>query len=158
MTSRSWQYISCHWDSCSNHLAMSDFPAYWTLPTEILILRYNLHEQFRASFYSCLFAGYEIIPPGSYSRNHCKKLTILWHLWCTVLSRWAWVTVFRRRVPQTHGDRTPRARYRLITTLRTVVTDGTYSVRGVGWYGAAIAVVAARKKWIPYSKWGKYNA
>ena len=24
MTSRSWQYISCHWDSCSNHLAFSD--------------------------------------------------------------------------------------------------------------------------------------
>ena len=24
-TSRSWQYISCHWDACSNHLAISDF-------------------------------------------------------------------------------------------------------------------------------------
>ena len=24
MTSRSWQYISCHWDACSNHLAISD--------------------------------------------------------------------------------------------------------------------------------------
>ena len=23
MTSRSWQYISCHWDACSNHLAIS---------------------------------------------------------------------------------------------------------------------------------------
>ena len=25
MTSRSWQYTSCHWDACSNHLAISDF-------------------------------------------------------------------------------------------------------------------------------------
>ena len=25
MTSRSWQYISCHWDACFNHLAISDF-------------------------------------------------------------------------------------------------------------------------------------
>ena len=25
MTSRSWQYISCHWDACSNHLAISAF-------------------------------------------------------------------------------------------------------------------------------------
>ena len=25
MTSRSWQLISCHWDACSNHLAISDF-------------------------------------------------------------------------------------------------------------------------------------
>ena len=25
MTSRSWQYIPCQWDSCSNHLAISDF-------------------------------------------------------------------------------------------------------------------------------------
>ena len=24
MTSRSWQYISCHWDSCSTHSAISD--------------------------------------------------------------------------------------------------------------------------------------
>ena len=24
-TSRSWQHISCHWDACSNHLAISDF-------------------------------------------------------------------------------------------------------------------------------------
>ena len=24
MTSRSWLYISCHWDACSNHLAISD--------------------------------------------------------------------------------------------------------------------------------------
>ena len=24
MTSRSWQYISCHWDACPNHLAISD--------------------------------------------------------------------------------------------------------------------------------------
>ena len=27
MTSRSWQYISCHWDACSNHTAISDFQA-----------------------------------------------------------------------------------------------------------------------------------
>ena len=26
MTSRSWQYISCHWDACSNYSAISDFP------------------------------------------------------------------------------------------------------------------------------------
>ena len=25
MTSRSWQHTSCHWDTCSNHLAISDF-------------------------------------------------------------------------------------------------------------------------------------
>ena len=25
MTFRSWQYISCHWETCSNHLAISDF-------------------------------------------------------------------------------------------------------------------------------------
>ena len=25
MASRSWQYISCHWAACSNHLAISDF-------------------------------------------------------------------------------------------------------------------------------------
>ena len=25
MTSRSWQYISCLWDACSNHFAISDF-------------------------------------------------------------------------------------------------------------------------------------
>ena len=25
MTSRSWQYISCYWDACSNHSAISDF-------------------------------------------------------------------------------------------------------------------------------------
>ena len=25
MTSRSWQYISCHWDACSSGLAISDF-------------------------------------------------------------------------------------------------------------------------------------
>ena len=25
MTSRSWQYISRHWDACSNHSAISDF-------------------------------------------------------------------------------------------------------------------------------------
>ena len=25
ITSRSWQYISCHWDACSNHLVISDF-------------------------------------------------------------------------------------------------------------------------------------
>ena len=25
MTSRSWQCISCHWNACSNHLAISDF-------------------------------------------------------------------------------------------------------------------------------------
>ena len=31
MTSRSWQYISCHWDACSNHSAISDFsPMYDT--------------------------------------------------------------------------------------------------------------------------------
>ena len=29
MTSRSWQYISCHWDTCSNHLAISDFPQFY---------------------------------------------------------------------------------------------------------------------------------
>ena len=26
MTFRSWQWISCHWDACSNHLAISDYP------------------------------------------------------------------------------------------------------------------------------------
>ena len=26
MTSSSWQDISCHWDACSNHLAISDYP------------------------------------------------------------------------------------------------------------------------------------
>ena len=25
MTSRSWQYILCHWDACSNHSVISDF-------------------------------------------------------------------------------------------------------------------------------------
>ena len=25
MISRSWQYISCHWDACSNHSAINDF-------------------------------------------------------------------------------------------------------------------------------------
>ena len=25
ITSRSWRYISCHWDACSNHLAISDW-------------------------------------------------------------------------------------------------------------------------------------
>ena len=25
MTSRSWQYTSCHWDACSNYSAVSDF-------------------------------------------------------------------------------------------------------------------------------------
>ena len=25
LTSRSWQYISCHWDACSNHSPISDF-------------------------------------------------------------------------------------------------------------------------------------
>ena len=25
MTARSWQYLSCHWDARSNHLAISDF-------------------------------------------------------------------------------------------------------------------------------------
>ena len=25
MISRSWQYISCHWDTCSNHSTISDF-------------------------------------------------------------------------------------------------------------------------------------
>ena len=25
MTSRSWQYIPCHWDACSNHSAITDF-------------------------------------------------------------------------------------------------------------------------------------
>ena len=29
MTSRSWQYISCYWDVCSNHLAISDFSRPW---------------------------------------------------------------------------------------------------------------------------------
>ena len=28
MISRSWQYISCHWDACSNHLASSTL-VYW---------------------------------------------------------------------------------------------------------------------------------
>ena len=28
MTSRSWQYIPCHWDACSNHLAISDSVSY----------------------------------------------------------------------------------------------------------------------------------
>ena len=28
MTSRSWQYISCHWDACSNHLAIRDYLSY----------------------------------------------------------------------------------------------------------------------------------
>ena len=27
MTSRSWQYLSCHWDACSNHLTIIDFSA-----------------------------------------------------------------------------------------------------------------------------------
>ena len=31
MTSGSWQYISCQWDACSNHLAISDFTFYSTL-------------------------------------------------------------------------------------------------------------------------------
>ena len=26
MTSRSWQHISCHWDACSNHSAISELP------------------------------------------------------------------------------------------------------------------------------------
>ena len=26
MTSSSWQYISCHWEACYNHLAISDCP------------------------------------------------------------------------------------------------------------------------------------
>ena len=30
MTSRYWQYASCHWDACSNHLAISDFPTAWS--------------------------------------------------------------------------------------------------------------------------------
>ena len=28
MTSRSWQFTSCHWDTCSNHLAISGFHNY----------------------------------------------------------------------------------------------------------------------------------
>ena len=33
LTSRSWQYIPCHWDACSNHSSINDFP--W-LKTEVL--------------------------------------------------------------------------------------------------------------------------
>ena len=29
MTSRSWQYIPCHWDACSNRSASSDFCILW---------------------------------------------------------------------------------------------------------------------------------
>ena len=32
MTFRSWQYISCHWDACSNHSAVSDFHQSFCLP------------------------------------------------------------------------------------------------------------------------------
>ena len=29
MTSRSWQYIACHWDACFNHLAISDLDTHF---------------------------------------------------------------------------------------------------------------------------------
>ena len=46
VTSRSWQYISCCWDACSNHSAISDFSYFylfypnrprWLTPSTILL-------------------------------------------------------------------------------------------------------------------------
>ena len=42
MTSRSWQYISCHWDACSNHSAISDFYyASQIRPDHVIILIFD---------------------------------------------------------------------------------------------------------------------
>ena len=48
MTSRSWQYILCHWDTCSNHSAITDFLIHnsFFLPFESYIIAisfYNDH-------------------------------------------------------------------------------------------------------------------
>ena len=43
MTSRSWQYISCPWDACSNHSAISDF--HFTVShRNVRILQYKSRE------------------------------------------------------------------------------------------------------------------
>ena len=44
MTSRSWQYISCHWDACSSHLAISDSCFYTYTKT-----KHSLNNELRGS-------------------------------------------------------------------------------------------------------------
>ena len=39
MTSRSWEYFSCHWDTCSNHSAIRDFHRYALLYIYICFVR-----------------------------------------------------------------------------------------------------------------------
>ena len=49
MTSRSWQYSSCHWDACSNHSGMrgchvNDYLLYWTPFEDIVIIKSKWQE------------------------------------------------------------------------------------------------------------------
>ena len=39
MTSRSWQYILCHWDPCSNHSAISNLPCF--IPFVLILISSN---------------------------------------------------------------------------------------------------------------------
>ena len=50
MTSRSWQYISCHWDTWSNHLAISDWLQV-RLRTEVPRFKSNLGQKYHAFKY-----------------------------------------------------------------------------------------------------------
>ena len=42
MTSRPWQYILCHWDACSNHLAISDCTLLWLFMFQSPVLSFSL--------------------------------------------------------------------------------------------------------------------
>ena len=59
MTSRSWQYIPCHWDACSNHLAISDL--IYRHIVEIMTLSYaNVYRlaEIISSYWSLLYGDF----------------------------------------------------------------------------------------------------
>ena len=50
MTSRSWEHISCHWDACSNHLAISDFTHTYFAWVKNCYSGFKIHFWFQAMF------------------------------------------------------------------------------------------------------------
>ena len=65
MTSGSWQHISCHWDACSNHSAISDFKC---VPS---------HRERHAAVGSWTFKGYSSNTINTHTNLWAR---VKWHL------------------------------------------------------------------------------
>ena len=72
MTSRSWQFISCHWDACSNHLAISEVlqPAAVKHCTIITRTQNKTHEHFVPRMNWCF--------NSNVFKTHCSAISS-WH-------------------------------------------------------------------------------